>query len=200
MSTTCHIYICLLISSFKPSCSFTLRLAGTLYFAFYIIFSDFWCGYSLKHPAPDKVPSENPPPKVGPLFLIMFYLIIYVQRLWLQFPLSPAIATNGRTNKEHEVEVVMLVSKGNVPSNILPPSSPVSYFILYLCLSLLLVLIFFRVPCKSMMSQQLLLLLKRIPPKQPSGKPCKTLEFPRFGKDSEPVPYEPKVLSFLFFL
>ena len=38
---------------------------------------------------------------------------------------------------------------------------------------------------------------KKDPPKQSSGKPCKVLKFPRFGKDSEPVLYEPKVLSFL---
>ena len=41
---------------------------------------------------------------------------------------------------------------------------------------------------------------KKDPPKQPLGKPRKTLEFPRFGKDSEPAPYEPKVFSFLFII
>jgi len=41
---------------------------------------------------------------------------------------------------------------------------------------------------------------KKDPPKQPSGKPRKTLEFPWFGKDSKPMPYEPRVFSFLFFL
>jgi len=37
---------------------------------------------------------------------------------------------------------------------------------------------------------------KKDPPKQSSGKSHKVLEFSWFGKDSEPVPYEPKVLSF----
>jgi len=41
---------------------------------------------------------------------------------------------------------------------------------------------------------------KKDPPKQPSGKPRKTLEFPWFGKNSEPTPYEPKVFSFPSFL
>jgi len=38
---------------------------------------------------------------------------------------------------------------------------------------------------------------KKNPPKQLLGKPCKVLEFPQFRKDSEPMPYKPKVLSFL---
>jgi len=41
---------------------------------------------------------------------------------------------------------------------------------------------------------------KKDPPKQLSGKPRKTLEFPRFGKDPEPALYEPKVFSFPCFL
>jgi len=72
------LYIHLLISSFKPSYSFTLRRAGTLYLYFLFLSFIILCGYSLKHPTPDKMPSENPPPKVGSLFLILFYLIIYV--------------------------------------------------------------------------------------------------------------------------
>ena len=71
------------------------------------------CGYSLKYPAPDKMSSKNPPPKIGPLFLILFYLVIYVQCLQLQPPLSPAVATNGCSNKEHEIKVIMLASESN---------------------------------------------------------------------------------------
>jgi len=133
------------------------------------------CGYSLKHPAPDKVPSENPPPKVGPLFLILFYLIIYVQHLRLQPPPSPAIATNGRPDKEHKVEVIILASEDNVPLNILSPSGLVCYFTLYLCLSLLLVLIFPQGPMQVNDKPAAPLLPKKDPPKQPSGKACKVL-------------------------
>ena len=168
-----------------------------LYFCFYFYLSSFLCGYSLKHPAPDKVPSNNPPPKVGPLFLILFYLVIYVQCLQLQPPFSSAVATNGHTNKEHEVEVIMLTSEGNVPSNILPPSSPVCYFTFYLCLSLLLVLIFPQGPIQVDDEPAAPPPPKKDPPKQPLGKPCKVLKFPQFGKESEPMPYESKVLSFL---
>ena len=41
---------------------------------------------------------------------------------------------------------------------------------------------------------------KKDSPKQPSGKPCKVLEFSWFGKDSKPAPYEPKIFSFLSLL
>ena len=90
----------------------------------------------------------------------------------------------------------MLTSEDNVLSNILLPSSPVCYFTLCLCLFLLLVLIFLQGPMQVNDKPAASSPPKKNPPKQPSGKPCKVLEFFQFGKDSEPVPYEPKVLPF----
>ena len=72
----------------------------------------------------------------------------------------------------------MLVSKGNVPSNILPPSGLVSYFYSILLLILIIGPYIFQGPMQVDDEPAAPPPPKKDPPKQPSGKPCKTLEFP----------------------
>ena len=53
-------------------------------------------------------------------------LVIYIQHSCIQGLPSPAAATNGHTDNEHEVEVIMLVSENNIPLGLLScNSSPI---------------------------------------------------------------------------
>ena len=96
-----------------------------------------------KHSAPDKTPSEATPSKVH-FVLSVFYaiLVIYIQHSCIQGLPSPTSTTDGHTNDEQEVKVIMLVSENNVPSGLLfCNSSPVclciiSFIILFLIISI----------------------------------------------------------------
>ena len=50
-------------------------------------------------------------------------MVIYIQHSHIQGLSSPAAATNGYTDNEHEVKVIMLTSKNNVPLSLLSCNS-----------------------------------------------------------------------------
>ena len=50
-------------------------------------------------------------------------LVIYLQHSRIQGLPSPAAATDGHTDDEHEVEVIMLASENNIPSSLLSRNS-----------------------------------------------------------------------------
>ena len=85
-----------------------------------------------KHLAPDKTPFEATPSKVHSVLSFSYLiLVIYIQHSHIQDPPSSAITTNGCTDNEQEIKVIMLASKNSVLSGLLScTSGPVSFCII----------------------------------------------------------------------